>query len=95
MTYVFIVQVKEDTIDALSETIHVFATLVGVFNFLHTKVNVWKQYDWETVDVPQIPTFDSITSQLTDADTATIYTFGNYTADRYTIEFIVHKRLVQ
>jgi hypothetical protein len=95
MTYVFIVQIKEDTIDELSETLHVFESLIGVFNFLRTKVDVWKQYDWETVDVPKIPTLDYITTELSSNNTATLYTFGNYAVDRYIIEFIVHKRIIQ
>jgi len=95
MTHVFVVQIKEDTIDELTETIHVFESLFGVLNFLRTKIDLWKQYDWENIDLPQLPTMDSITSQFNNNETATLYTFGNYSVDRFTIDFIVHKRLVQ
>ena len=92
MAFVFVVQIKQDTVDGFSESLHVFCTLRGVYNFLLTKINHWKQYDWDTVEMPPIPTLDSVTSQFANTDSAMLYTFGNYTEDRYTIEFIVYKK---
>lgn len=94
MAFVFVVQIKQDTVDAFSESLHVFCTLTGVYNFLLTKINHWKQYDWDTVEMPLIPTLDFVTTEFARADSAMLYTFGNYTEDRYTIEFIVHKKIL-
>jgi len=91
MAYVFVVQIKEDTIDECTEYLHVFCTLTGVHNFLHDKVNLWKNY---FENLPEVPTLESLHLLFANNETATLYTFGDYAVDRYTIDFVVHKKVL-
>ena len=93
--YVYVVIIHEDSVDSLKSSTFVHLTLEGAHKNLTDYVGHLNTFEWST-ETPRLPpSFQEFKAKLhLKKDPVHIYKHGDYTTDRFTIEVVVQRVVV-